>query len=72
MRATEDLVKYGSFHTGEVISTYNNLRFENRPWKQTNYDLANLMSSYLFIFARAEIRTLKDLPIVLRMVQNKT
>lgn len=44
--ATGEYVKYGAFHTGEVPYAYDNLKFVDRPWEETDYHLADVMSSY--------------------------
>ncbi|HLX94091.1 MAG TPA: carboxylesterase family protein [Puia sp.] len=50
--ATPEYEKYGAFHTGEVAYAYDNLSFENRPWRKVDFDLANLMSTYWANFAK--------------------
>jgi para-nitrobenzyl esterase len=60
--ATADFVKYGAFHTGEVVYAYNNLKFEDRPWQQADHDLAELMSSYWANFAATGNPNGKGLP----------
>jgi para-nitrobenzyl esterase len=60
--ATADFVKYGAFHTGEVVYAYDNLKFEDRPWQQTDKDLAELMSSYWVNFATTGNPNGKGLP----------
>jgi para-nitrobenzyl esterase len=60
--ATADFVKYGAFHTGEVVYAYDNLKFEDRPWQQTDKDLAELMSSYFANFATTGNPNGKGLP----------
>ena len=60
--ATGEYVKYGAFHTGEVPYAYDNLKFVNRPWEQTDYSLASLMSSYWANFAKTGDPNGKDLP----------
>ncbi|HLY71509.1 MAG TPA: carboxylesterase family protein, partial [Puia sp.] len=60
--ATADFVKYGAFHTGEVVYAYHNLKFENRPWQQADKDLAELMSSYWVNFATTGNPNGKGLP----------
>ena len=42
---------FGAFHTGEVPYAYNNLHMSNRPWKNIDHELANIMSSYWANFA---------------------
>ncbi len=49
--ALGDFVKYGAFHTGEVVYAYDNLKYENRPWDPLDNDLSKLMSSYWVNFA---------------------
>ncbi len=44
--ATGDYIKYGAFHTGEVAYVMDNLKFLHRPWEQTDFRLAELMSNY--------------------------
>jgi para-nitrobenzyl esterase len=61
--ATADFVKYGAFHTGEVAYAYDNLAFLNRPWKNTDKDLAALMSAYWVNFARSGNPNGKGLPL---------
>ncbi|WP_321372546.1 carboxylesterase family protein [uncultured Draconibacterium sp.] len=39
-------VDYGAFHTGEVAYAYNNLEFVDRPFEDTDYQLADVMSEY--------------------------
>jgi para-nitrobenzyl esterase len=50
--ATGDYLKYGAFHTGEVPYAYDNLQFVNRPWRQSDRQLATIMSAYIANFAR--------------------
>jgi para-nitrobenzyl esterase len=50
--ATPDFVKYGAFHTGEVVYAFNNLAFENRPWLDMDHQLASVMSSYWVNFIK--------------------
>ncbi len=47
----EDQKPFGAFHTGEVPYAYNNLHMSNRPWQQTDYQLAETMSAYWANFA---------------------
>jgi para-nitrobenzyl esterase len=49
---TGEYIKYGAFHTGEVPYAYNNLKFVNRPWKDSDHQLASVMSSYWANFAK--------------------
>jgi len=60
--ATGDFVKYGAFHTGEVVYAYNNLKFEDRPWQRSDYNLAELISSYWANFATTGNPNGKGLP----------
>jgi para-nitrobenzyl esterase len=53
---------YGAFHTGEVPYAYNNLRFVHRPWKDGDYKLADIMSSYWTNFAKTGDPNGKGLP----------
>lgn len=47
----EDQKPFGAFHTGEVPYAYNNLQLSKRPWQQTDFQLAESMSSYWANFA---------------------
>ena len=47
----EDQKPFGAFHTGEVPYAYNNLHMSNRPWQQTDYQLAETMSTFWTNFA---------------------
>jgi len=49
--ATDEYVKYGAFHTGEVPYAYDNLKFVDRPWEPMDYELARIISSYWVNFA---------------------
>jgi para-nitrobenzyl esterase len=44
--------KYGAYHTAEVPYAYNNLKFVRRPWRPTDYNLADVLSSYWANFAK--------------------
>lgn len=50
--ATGEYKKYGAFHTGEVPYAYNNLKFVDRPWEDTDRQLAATMSSYWINFIK--------------------
>jgi len=41
---------FGAFHTGEVAYAYNNLAFVDRPFEETDEQLADLMSDYWINF----------------------
>jgi para-nitrobenzyl esterase len=43
---------YGAFHTSEVPYALNTLHLWNRPWKQSDYDVQKLMSSYWIQFIK--------------------
>lgn len=60
--ATGEYVKYGAFHTGEVPYAYDNLKFVNRPWEETDRKLAAVMSSYWVNFITSGNPNGKDLP----------
>ena len=61
--ASADFVKYGAFHTGEVCYVMNNLKFlNNRPFGQTDFALANLMSDYWVNFIKTGNPNGKGLP----------
>jgi len=44
--------KYSAFHTGEVPYAYNNLKFVNRPFTNTDHALAKTMSQYWINFIK--------------------
>ena len=48
---TEDMQDFGAFHTGEVPYAYNNLKMSPRPWTESDYQLADMMSDYWVNFA---------------------
>jgi len=50
--ATDDYVKYGAFHTGEVPYVFNNLRLVDRPWEVSDHELADAMSDYWVNFVK--------------------
>ncbi len=43
---------YGAFHTSEVPYALHTLHTWNRPWKQSDYDVQELMSSYWIRFIK--------------------
>ena len=43
---------YGAFHTSEVPFALHTLRLWNRPWKQADYDVQQLMSTYWLQFIK--------------------
>lgn len=58
-----EFAKYGAFHTGEVCYVMNNLKFlNNRPFGQTDFALANLMSDYWVNFVKTGNPNGKGLP----------
>jgi para-nitrobenzyl esterase len=58
-----DFAKYGAFHTGEVCYVMNNLKFlNNRPFGETDFALANLMSDYWVNFIKTGNPNGKGLP----------
>jgi para-nitrobenzyl esterase len=61
--ATGEYIKYGAFHTGEVPYAYDNLKFVDRPWEQSDHRLASTMSSYWANFAKTGNPNGKDLPL---------
>ncbi len=61
--ATGEYTKYGAFHTAEVPYAFNNLQFVNRPWKEEDRALADIMSSYWANFARTGNPNWKGLPV---------
>jgi para-nitrobenzyl esterase len=60
--ATGEYVKYGAFHTGEVPYAYDNLKFVNRPWEETDRKLAEVMSSFWINFITTGNPNGKGLP----------
>lgn len=50
--ATNESQKFGAFHTGEVPYAYDNLKFVNRPWEKTDYNLAQTMSGFWINFIK--------------------
>jgi para-nitrobenzyl esterase len=45
-------LNYGAFHTSEVPFALHTLHLWNRPWKQADYDVQELMSSYWIQFVK--------------------
>jgi para-nitrobenzyl esterase len=60
--ATGDYTKYGAFHTGEVAYVLDNLKFLYRPWEQSDYQLAELMSNYWVNFISGSNPNGRNLP----------
>lgn len=54
--------KFKAFHTGEVPYAFNNLRFVNRPWKESDRQLAETMSGYWVNFVKTGNPNGKGLP----------
>ena len=48
---TSEQQDFGAFHTGEVPYAYNTLHTSNRPWEQTDRELAETMAAYWVSFA---------------------
>jgi len=44
--------QFGAFHSSEIVYAYDNLHTLDRPWKDIDQELADLMSSYWVNFAR--------------------
>jgi len=44
--------QFGAFHSSEIVYAYNNLHTLDRPWEDSDHELADLMSSYWVNFAR--------------------
>jgi para-nitrobenzyl esterase len=61
--ATGELARYGAFHTGEVPYAYDNLKYGDRPYEAADHDVANLMSSYWFLFILNGDPNTKGLPL---------
>ena len=53
---------FGAFHTGEVVYAYNNLKTVNRPWTDTDYKIADVMSDYWINFVKTGDPNGKGLP----------
>jgi para-nitrobenzyl esterase len=51
--ATRNFVKYGAFHSGEIVYALDNLPFLHRPWEDKDRILAGVMSSCWINFARS-------------------
>ena len=54
--------KFGAFHTGEVPYAYDNLKFVNRPWQESDHHLAEIMSTYWANFIKTGNPNGKNLP----------
>ena len=59
---TGEYAKYGAFHTGEVPYAYGNLKFVNRPWEATDWQLEATISDYWVNFIRKGDPNGKALP----------
>lgn len=46
-----DSTNFGAFHSGEIVYAYDNLHTLDRPWKDEDHKLAEIMSSYWVNFA---------------------
>lgn len=60
---TGEYAKYGAFHTGEVPYVFDNLDFVNRPWKNEDRQLAQVMSSYWVNFVKYGNPNVQGLPV---------
>ncbi len=54
--------QFGAFHSGEIVYAYDNLHTLNRPWEDTDHELAGLMSSYWVNFAKTGNPNNEELP----------
>ncbi len=61
--ATGEYKKYGAFHTGEVPYALDNLRFVNRPWEDSDKQLAEIMSGYWANFVKKGDPNGEGLPV---------
>jgi len=57
-----DRDKYGAFHSADVEYVFNTLGATDRPWEQTDRDLATAMIQYWTNFAATGNPNAKDLP----------
>jgi len=53
---------YGAFHTSEVPYALHTLHLWNRPWKQSDMDVQELMSSYWINFVKTGNPNASGLP----------
>jgi para-nitrobenzyl esterase len=60
--ATGNFVRYGAFHSGEIVYALDNLPFLHRPWTSLDSELAGIVSSYWMNFARTGDPNGKGLP----------
>lgn len=55
--------QFGAFHSGEIVYAYDNLHTLDRPWKETDYQIAKTMSEYWVNFALTGNPNGDDLPV---------
>lgn len=60
--ANGEYKKFKAFHTGEVPYAYDNLKFVNRPWEDSDQLLASQMSDYWIQFVKSGNPNGKNLP----------
>ena len=53
---------YGAFHTSEVPFAFRTLKLWNRPWKERDFAMEKIMSSYWVNFAKTGNPNGKGLP----------
>lgn len=53
----------GAFHTGDIPYAYDNLRFVDRPWEETDWQLARIMSDYWANFIKSGDPNGENLPL---------
>ncbi|MEO1448445.1 MAG: carboxylesterase family protein [Bacteroidota bacterium] len=53
---------FGAFHSGEIPYAYDNLHMLNRPWTETDYKIADIMSDYWVNFMMTGDPNGADLP----------
>ncbi len=54
--------QFGAFHSSEIVYAYNNLNTLDRPWEESDYQIADTMSSYWVNFANSGDPNGPDLP----------
>jgi len=60
--ATGEYVRYGAFHSGEIVYVLDNLPFLHRPWEEVDRRLSSMLSSYWVNFVKTGDPNGQDLP----------
>jgi para-nitrobenzyl esterase len=50
--AYSDETDFGAFHSGEIVYAYNNLHTSDRPWREIDHKIADLLSDYWVNFTK--------------------